>query len=153
LVQSVREHEIAHVVERKSPLEPLRGEQAPPEHAARIVDEDIDPRLGRADLGPEPLHIGDQRQVAVMNAVRRLRADLAQPGQRLLRPSAVARNHDDARALPCELLRSDPADARRGASDDDDFVANGTLPGYCRAGTLPAKSIRHAVVIAAPTPL
>ena len=64
-----------------------------------------------------------------MDAMRHARADLAQPRHRFLRPSAVARNHDDARALPRKLFGGDPADARRGAGDDDDLVANGTLPG------------------------
>ena len=97
-----------------------------PEHVAGIVEEHIDARLGRGDLRPDLLHVGDERQVGIVDAMRRARADLAQPRQRLLRPRAVAGDHDDAGALPGELLRRDPADARRGAGDDDDFVVDGT---------------------------
>ena len=58
--RAVREHEIAHVVEREGPLEPLGGELASPEHAPGIVEENIDARLGGGDLRPHLLHLGDQ---------------------------------------------------------------------------------------------
>ncbi len=149
----MREHEIAHVVEREGALEALGRELAKPEHVSGVVDEDIDARLGRGDLRPDLLHLSDQRQIGIMDAMVDARADLAQTLERFLRPRAITGDHDDAGALPGELLGSDPADTRGRAGDDDDFAFDRTLPWYCWDGTLSAKSSRHAVLIAAPAPL
>jgi hypothetical protein len=119
------QHEIAHVIERESALETFRRDLPRAEHAAGVVDEHVDPWLGRRDLRSRLLDLGDQRKIGVMGTMGRVRPDLAQPRQRRFGALPVARDHDDAGALPRQPLRRDPADARRCPGDDDDLAADG----------------------------
>src|SRR6476661_8505788 len=47
VIETVRQHEITHVVERKGQLQAVFGDLPLAEHGAGVVDENINARLGR----------------------------------------------------------------------------------------------------------
>ncbi len=64
-----------------------------------------------------------------MGGVGDARTRLPQSREGGVRPPAVARDQDDARAERGELQGGDLSDAGRGAGDDNDLAVNGSLPG------------------------
>ena len=61
LFQAIAQHEIGHMVQREGTLEAILGEPALIEHSAGIVDEHIDARFERRNLGGEMIHFRETR--------------------------------------------------------------------------------------------
>jgi hypothetical protein len=64
-------------------------------HRARVIDQDIDLRLGRRNFGGDTLHLGDPRQIGIVNRVPRTELFQHRPGASLVasyqnQPSAHA---------------------------------------------------------------
>ncbi len=81
LAQAVRKNEVRHVIGREGELQAVFSHLALPEHRARVVDQHVDARLGRADFGGQAVEIAQARNIAVVNRVRLTWSDLSQAGQ------------------------------------------------------------------------
>jgi hypothetical protein len=67
--QPFGDDEIGHVVQRECLFEPVLREPAAAEHGSRVIDQDVDARLLAGDFGGHALHLGDLRQIGVMDRV------------------------------------------------------------------------------------
>ncbi len=110
------------MVERERELEPVRGDLPMAEHGPRVVDQDVDARLGRRDLRRHAPGVADQGEIGVVRAVGDARAARPQALERGLAARAIARHQHQARAPAGELLGRDLADPGGAAGDDDDLA-------------------------------
>ena len=119
LEQQMREHEVRHVVGREHELEAVLGALVARGDQAGVVHQHVDPRLGGGDLGGDPFHFPQARQVGMESGVGLGRIGGAQLAQCLLRAARVARNDDDAGPLLGQTSRRDCTDAGGCTGDDD----------------------------------
>src|SRR5438552_15802092 len=125
IAQAVRQHDIGHVVERKGTFQAVLGHLTGAEQRARIVDEDVDSRFGRGNLGRDPLHLDNSQEIGIVDAVREARSALAQPCQHRLTTDLVARHENQARPHTGQPLRRDLPDSGRRPGDDDNLPLHG----------------------------
>ena len=117
--QRVRQHEIGHVVDREGRLQAFGSDAPVGENGAGVVDQHIDARLARRDLGADPLRLGHQREIGRIRAMPTPGAIASSVAQRCLGAACVASHEHDARAHFRQRLRRDGANARRDAGRHD----------------------------------
>ena len=124
----MRQHDIRHVIGRKGELQAVLGHLTGAEQGPRIVDEDVDARLCRGDLGRHPLHLDEPREISIVDAVQDARSTLAQPCQHRLTTDLVACYQHQARAHAGQPLRRDLPDPRGRPGDNNNLPLHGAPP-------------------------
>ncbi len=98
------------MVEREGQLESIRRELPLRKGGAGIVDQHIDARLGGGDLGGDALLLRQQRQIGVVNFMRKPRRLGVELGERRFAAIVVAGDEDNPRSLGREIDCRDLAD-------------------------------------------
>jgi len=124
--QLARQHEIGEVVQSERKLEAVGALLSVREHSARIVDEDVEPLVPRAEVGGDPLDLGDAGQVADEHLDAIVAAVLHELGPHpfglLLRPADNRQRGTPPREGTARLL-ADP----HGRARDQEDLARETL--------------------------
>ncbi len=121
----MRQHDISHVVGSKGEFQAVFGHLTGTEQGARVVDEDVDARFCRGNLGRDPLHLDKPREISIVDAVQDAGCALAQPCQHRLTTDLVAGHHYQARAHAGQPLRRDLPDPGGRTGNDDNLPMHG----------------------------
>src|SRR5262249_53208019 len=95
--------------------------------------EHVDPRLSRADLSRQSLHLGDPGEIAAVDAMSDTGSELAELGERGLATRPVARHQHEPGARAGQPLGCNPSDPGRSAGEDDDLSVHALVLSSARA--------------------
>ena len=121
VAQQRGEREIRHMVQRKSALEPVRGDLAAPEHGAGVVDQHVDAGE-RVEARRERAQGIEPRQVGIMHAHLGPGGASLDPGKRRFAARRIAPHQYESRPLGGEALRRDQPDPGSRAGDDAELA-------------------------------
>jgi hypothetical protein len=110
------------VVEGEGELQPILRDAAVAEEGAGIVDQHIDARLGPGNFPRDTLHLGEAREIGLVEAMAGIGRDGIEPRQRHPGAARIAGDEQQPRALLGQTPGGDLADAGCGAGDDDDLA-------------------------------
>ena len=99
-------------------LETVLGGALGGEHHARVVDEQVDPRVGSLEFLGRRADVVERRQIQRLQRDVRIRGRRGDSGDGVLALVEVAHREDDVRALACQPHRGVVADAGVGPRDD-----------------------------------
>ena len=107
----MRQHEIGHVVGGEGPFEAIFSDPPGAEQAARIVDQDVDPRFHSRDLRAHTFHFAKAGEIGIVDTVRNVRATRAQTRERPPGTLLITCNEHQPCTHYGKLLGRDLADA------------------------------------------
>jgi hypothetical protein len=120
------------VIDREGHLQAVWREPPPIEQRARVVDEDIDARLGRRNLSGRSARFSNAGEIGVDQPVWDAWSRAAHVGQRCGGSRSIASDEDDPRSLARQLRGSGLADTGRTTGNDDDLALRPALPSQAR---------------------
>jgi len=98
------------------------------EEGAGVVDEHVDSRFCRGDLGRNPFHLRKAGEISLVGAVCDVGSAVVQPRQGRLAALVVARHQHQSRSHAAQPFRRDDLRDPGGGADDDDFPCMAPLP-------------------------